>query len=192
MAIKRIWDVTAASVLLALTGSLMVMIALAIKLDSKGTAIFKQERVGRYGAPFTLYKFRTMHADSDPLGPSPVSVEDQRITRTGRFLRKFQLDELPQLYNILKGDMSFVGPRPQLEVELEELKGEHDGLLEKRLTVPPGLTSTWAIAEELVNTKPSVDMLDLDSRYVDEFGLRTDAKILAQTMIYLLAKVRSR
>ena len=96
------------------------IIVISIRLESEGAAIFRQERAGRSGKPFVFYKFRTMRQDVEPYGPSPKSGEDIRLTKIGRFLREYSLDELPQLYNILKGDMSLVGPRPLYVSQIEE------------------------------------------------------------------------
>ena len=121
---KRMFDVAFSFILIIFFNPLFLIIAIAIRLDTKGNIIFKQKRVGLNGKIFDIYKFRTMFSDTDPLAISPENLKDERITRAGTFLRKYALDELPQLINILKGDMSFVGPRPQLSVELEEIVPE--------------------------------------------------------------------
>lgn len=186
--LKRIIELPVAAILFVALGPLMLFIILLIRMESRGPAIFKQRRVGRKGREFTLYKFRSMYIDSDPLAISPRSLGDSRITRVGRFIRRFCLDELPQLVNILKGDMSFVGPRPQLHKELEEFRDTHKHLLEKRLRVRPGLTCLWAIAKDVVKVKPTADMLESDCRYVDNAGFLQDFKIMFQTFTYLVAR----
>ena len=109
---KRLFDIILSLPAAVILLPVFVFIALAIKLTSKRPAIFKQERAGKTGRPFTFYKFRTMKADIDPFGPSPKADNDPRLTRVGKFLREYSLDELPQLFNVLKGDMSIVGLRP--------------------------------------------------------------------------------
>ena len=109
---KQILDLLISSLIILLLLPVFAVIAAVIKISSKGPVFFKQERAGKNGKPFTFYKFRTMKIDVDPFGPSPKSGKDTRLTKIGRFLREYSLDELPQLFNILKGDMSLVGPRP--------------------------------------------------------------------------------
>jgi lipopolysaccharide/colanic/teichoic acid biosynthesis glycosyltransferase len=105
-------DIFISLLAVAILSPALAVIAIAIRLESCGPAIFKQEKAGKNGRPFAFYKFRTMRADVDPFGPSPKSAEDPRLTKAGKFLREYSLDELPQFFNILKGDMSIVGPRP--------------------------------------------------------------------------------
>jgi lipopolysaccharide/colanic/teichoic acid biosynthesis glycosyltransferase len=183
---KRIIESFASLLLLVLLSPLLLIVALAIKLDSRGRVIFKQDRVGYAGKTFTLYKFRTMYSSADPLGVSPVDYRDRRVTRTGAVLRKFAVDEWPQFYNILKGDMSFVGPRPQLAGELAGLRELYPALCRKRLTVRPGLTCTWAISSNKVKNKPTLEMLQEDCRYVERASFREDARIFFKTFLYLL------
>ena len=133
---KRAFDLVVASVLLIGLSPLMAAIALAVRLGSRGPAIFAQERAGQGGRPFTLYKFRTMRLNADPFGPSPRSGDDPRVTPFGRWLREHSLDELPQLLNIVKGDMSLVGPRPLYVSQIAEWNERQ----RKRLLVKPGLT----------------------------------------------------
>ncbi|MEJ2649484.1 MAG: sugar transferase, partial [Sedimentisphaerales bacterium] len=109
---KRGFDFLISLLAMVILSPFLAMIAIAIRFESEGEAIFRQERAGKSGNRFVLYKFRTMKRDADPYGSSPKSAEDARLTRIGRFLREYSLDELPQLYNVLKGDMSLVGPRP--------------------------------------------------------------------------------
>lgn len=142
-ALKRLMDITLSLLALALSSPLSLLIALLIKLDSRGPALFRQTRVGEDGKPFTCYKFRTMYIDASdirsPDGSTFNAEGDPRLTRVGRFLRKTTLDEPPQLINVLKGDMSLVGPRPDLPDQLA-LYSERD---KKRLQVKPGMTG-WA------------------------------------------------
>ena len=110
--LKRTFDILVSFLLIVLLSPVLIAIAIAIKLSDKGPAVFRQERAGKNGKPFTLYKFRTMKCNVDPFGQSPKSGDDPRLIKIGKFLRECSLDELPQLFNVLKGDMSIVGPRP--------------------------------------------------------------------------------
>jgi lipopolysaccharide/colanic/teichoic acid biosynthesis glycosyltransferase len=148
----------------------------AIRLTSKGPAIFRQQRAGRDGKPFIFYKFRTMKLDVDPFGPSPKSGGDPRLTKVGRFLREYSLDELPQLYNILKGDMSVVGPRPLYLSQVPEWSERQ----KKRLLVKPGLTGLAQVSGRGELTRE--EKLELDVKYVETAGLLTDIKIMPATI----------
>jgi lipopolysaccharide/colanic/teichoic acid biosynthesis glycosyltransferase len=147
-----------------------------IKLTGGGPAFFKQERAGRDGKPFIFYKFRTMKLGVDPFGPSPNSGQDPRLTKVGRFLREYSLDELPQLYNILKGDMSVVGPRPLYFSQMPEWSERQ----KKRLLVRPGLTGLAQVSGrgELTREKK----LELDARYVETASLALDMRIVLATI----------
>ena len=160
----------------------LAIIAIAIRLESKGAAIFRQERAGRSGKPFVFYKFRTMRQDADPYGPSPKSDDDARLTKIGRFLREYSLDELPQLYNILKGDMSLIGPRPLYVSQIEEWNDRQ----KKRLLVKPGLTGLAQVKGrgELMQE----EKLELDVQYVEKAGFIIDCKILLATFLIVFRK----
>jgi len=154
----------------------MVLIGLWIRLDSAGPAIFVQMRVGRHGELFRFYKFRTMRADVDPYGHSPNSHSDDRLTRSGKWLRKSSLDELPQLFNVLRGEMTLVGPRPLLPWQYEQWT-EHQ---RRRCDVKPGLTG-WA----QVNGRGSLtheDKIELDVWYVEHRSAALDLKIIGRTL----------
>jgi len=133
---KRGSDIIVSFLALIILAPFLIVIGIIIKLSSRGEAIFKQQRAGRGGKPFVFYKFRTMKKDVDPFGPSPKSGNDTRLTKIGRFLREYSLDELPQFYNILRGDMSLIGPRPLYLSQIEEWNERQKG----RLLVRPGLT----------------------------------------------------
>ncbi len=133
---KRVFDIVVALLLVVALGPLMGLIAVAIRLGSPGRAIFRQRRAGRGGKPFVMLKFRTMRTDVDPYGHSPHSAEDQRLTKLGRRLRETSLDELPQLFNVLAGQMSIVGPRPLYERQA----ARWDERQRRRLEVRPGIT----------------------------------------------------
>ena len=147
-----------------------------IRLTSGGPAFFKQQRAGRCGKPFIFYKFRTMKLDVDPFGPSPKSGGDPRLTKVGRFLREYSLDELPQLFNILKGDMSVVGPRPLYLSQIPEWSERQ----KKRLLVRPGLTGLAQVSGRGELTRE--EKLELDVKYVETAGLLTDIKIMLVTI----------
>ena len=141
-AIKRIFDVFFSFIGLLMTAAFFPFIALAIKIDSQGPLFYAQKRVGKNGKSFIIYKFRTMKAKAEKNGPQWARPDDPRITRTGRVLRRLYLDEFPQFYNILKGDISFVGPRPERPEFVEQLRKEIS-YYEIRHLVKPGLTG-WA------------------------------------------------
>jgi len=134
--LKRAFDITISLIAIVLLGPLLILIAILVRLDSPGAGVFRQRRAGWHGKPFVMLKFRTMRANVDPYGVSPHSGEDPRLTTLGRFLRESSLDELPQLWNVLTGSMSIVGPRPLYERQAE-LWTEHQ---HRRLDVKPGLT----------------------------------------------------
>jgi lipopolysaccharide/colanic/teichoic acid biosynthesis glycosyltransferase len=153
-----------------------VLMVVAIRLTSKGPAIFRQQRAGRCGKPFIFYKFRTMKLDVDPFGPSPKSGGDPRLTKVGRLLREYSLDELPQLYNISKGDMSVVGPRPLYLSQMPEWSERQ----KKRLLVRPGLTGLAQVSGRGELTRE--EKLELDVKYVETAGLLTDIRIILATI----------
>lgn len=173
---KRVFDFTAALLALTLFGPLLIVIAVIIRLTSKGPAIFKQERAGLRARPFVFFKFRTMRTDADPFGPSPKSDNDPRLTGIGRFLREYSLDELPQLVNILTGQMSLVGPRPLYVSQIPEWNDRQ----KKRLDVKPGLTGLAQISGRGELTRE--EKLDLDVRYVESASFRLDCKIMLATV----------
>ncbi len=173
--VKRAFDILVAGVLLVLLSPLLLAIALAIRLGSAGPALFAQERAGQGGTPFTLYKFRTMRLDCDPFGPSPKSGEDPRLLSVGRWLREHSLDELPQLINVLKGDMSLVGPRPLYVAQI----AEWDERQRRRLNVRPGLTGLAQVSGRGALTRE--EKLELDVQYVERARLWLDLRILWAT-----------
>jgi len=177
--IKRVTDVVLSGLLLLLLGPALLLIAVLIRLESKGPAIFKQQRAGKDGKPFVLYKFRTMRPDVDPYGPSPHDADDPRVTRIGRFLREYSLDELPQLLNVLKGQMSLVGPRPLYMRQAAKWNARQ----RKRLEVKPGLTG---LAQVFGRGSLTIEeKLELDVQYVEQACLRLDLWILWKTFLGL-------
>jgi len=181
LACKRAFDATFAAVMLVLLSPVMLAIALAVKLDSPGPILFSQERVGLDGRRFRLFKFRTMQADTDPYAPSPKSSADPRITRVGRFLRRKGLDELPQLFNILKGEMSVVGPRPEMPFIVETYTPSH----RTRLRVKPGLTGVWQISSH--RSADIHDVMDYDVYYVENQSFVLDMLVIFETVFYFLS-----
>lgn len=194
--IKRVFDLLFSAVALILVFPLLILIGIAIKLDSKGPIFYCGKRVGRKGREFRMFKFRTMVVRADMLGPSSTSETDPRITRVGRFLRKFKLDEFPQLLNVLLGQMSFVGPRPQVKWAIDQYSPEERRVLE----LTPGITD-WASLQFsnegylLRNSKdPDRDYMEqihpkkmkLCLKYYQERSFRVDAQILWMTVLKLL------
>lgn len=167
---------------LVVTGPMFLTLVVAIRLGSKGPAIFTQERAGKGGKPFTMYKLRTMRTDVDPFGASPKSGDDPRITALGLFLREYSLDELPQLFNMLKGDMTFVGPRP-LYMSQAATWNERQ---RRRLEVRPGLTGLAQVSGRGGLTIE--EKLELDVQYVQTIGLMIDIKIVLATFGAIVGK----
>jgi lipopolysaccharide/colanic/teichoic acid biosynthesis glycosyltransferase len=159
----------------------IAIVALAVRLDSGGPVIYRQRRAGRGGEPFELFKFRTMRPGSDPVGVgTPVLPGDPRLTRVGRVLRRLSLDELPNLVNVLRGEMAIVGPRPTLEAQVELYTPRQ----RRRLEVKPGLTG-WA----QVNGRAGIpwdERIELDVWYVEHRSLALDLRILARTVRLLI------
>jgi lipopolysaccharide/colanic/teichoic acid biosynthesis glycosyltransferase len=193
MALKRSFDLLAVLVGLFAVAPLVLVIALAIKLDSRGPVFFRQSRVGRHGRRFQMLKFRTMVPQADALkdalrhrneaqGGLFKIADDPRVTRVGRFLRRSALDELPQLLNILKGEMSLVGPRPLVIDEDERIAGRH----RRRLELLPGMTGPWQILGPA--RVPLGEMVAIDYLYVANWSLWKDIEILMRTVPHVLGR----
>jgi len=190
--IKRALDVSVAVVVLAALSPLLVIFALAIKLDSRGTVLFRQLRVGRDGQPFEMLKFRTMvsgaHERRDELqhlnqADGLFKIDnDPRITRVGALLRRTSLDELPQLWNVIRGDMSLVGPRPLVVEEDERIRGWE----RRRLQLTPGMTGHWQVLGSA--RIPLHEMVKIDYLYVTNWSLWNDVKILVRTILYVAGR----
>jgi lipopolysaccharide/colanic/teichoic acid biosynthesis glycosyltransferase len=198
--VARCLDLAGATIALVAAFPVMVAAALAIRLTSRGPVIFRQDRIGMRGRSFEVLKFRTMCHGADPEAhrryvraavagrgtagrPSLCKlVDDDRITRVGRLLRKLSIDELPQLFNVLKGDMRLVGPRPALAFEVEM----YESWQRRRLHVKPGMTGLWQVSGR--STLPYKEMLRLDVRYVDTWSLGRDLIILLRTPPALLRR----
>ena len=179
LAFKRTFDISGALVGLAVLALPMSVIALIIALDSPGDPIFRQERLGKDGKPFTMYKFRSMRQDAERDGPRWADADDVRCTRFGAFLRRTRLDELPQFWNILRGDMSLVGPRPEMLENITRYKRDLPEF-QFRERMKAGLTG-YAQIEGRYNTSPE-DKLALDLFYIEGFSLWTDMKLLLRTV----------
>jgi exopolysaccharide biosynthesis polyprenyl glycosylphosphotransferase len=199
---KRVSDIAIAALTLALLSPFWLLIALLIKFDSKGPVFYAQERVGMDGRIFVVYKFRTMRTNTDSeihreyqrkfiAGDAEANVgdakrpayklrNDPRITRVGRILRRLSLDEVPQLFNVLSGDMSIVGPRPPIPYEVEAYELRH----RKRLDMKPGLTGLWQVSGR--NRLPFEEMVKLDLFYIENWSLLFDLKIILRTVLVML------
>ncbi len=193
---KRLFDFLSSSVVLICISPFALIIVLLIVLDSRGGVFFKQIRVGQGGKEFYLYKFRTMRINSEKGGQITVGSRDPRVTKVGWYLRKFKLDELPQLINILKGEMSVVGPRPEVPKYVALYSTDQKRVLE----VKPGLTDYASIeyldestllgksddpeATYIQEIMPS--KLKLNLRYIDEMGMFTDVKLIVRTLLKIV------
>lgn len=188
--IKRIIDIVASFTGLIVLSPLMLVVSILIKLESKGEVIFKQKRVGLNGKEFYMYKFRSMVINAEELkeqlesqnemsGPMFKIKDDPRITKVGKFIRKTSIDELPQLINVIKGDMSLVGPRPSLPKEVKKF----EQWMMERLEVKPGLTCIWQISGR--NNIDFEDWMKLDIKYVRERSLVLDFKLIFKTIFVL-------
>jgi exopolysaccharide biosynthesis polyprenyl glycosylphosphotransferase len=200
---KRVLDVALAGLLLVISAPLLLVIALLIKRSSPGPVFFVQERLGRDGRPFKFYKFRTMRHDSDDAIHRQFAAmfinglnedcarqncnqqifkmkDDPRVTGIGRLLRRTSLDELPQIFNILKGEMSLVGPRPPIAYEIEHYQSWHM----ERLKVTPGLTGLWQVSGR--SSVPFEEMVRLDIHYINNWSLWMDLRILMRTLPVVL------
>jgi lipopolysaccharide/colanic/teichoic acid biosynthesis glycosyltransferase len=180
--VNRIADVVGAALGLVVTSPLLAVAALAVKLEDGGPVLFRQTRVGRDGVDFELLKLRTMVVDAERQGTGyAVDRGDSRITRVGRILRKTSVDELPQFWNVVRGDMSLIGPRPTLRYQVEKYTERQ----RRRLDVRPGLTG-WAQIHGRA-TLPWADRIELDLWYVQHRSLRVDLEILCRTPLALFA-----
>ena len=186
---KRLFDIVVSLLSLVVLFVPMAIIGAWVWLDSKGPALFKQERLGKNGVPFTMYKFRTMYIDAEENGPQWAKSDDERCTRLGRMLRKTRLDELPQLYNILVGDMSFVGPRPERQYFYEIFETYIPGF-RLRMMVRPGLTGHAQVngGYDLLPEEKIV----YDMEYIRKRSWRMDVQCLLKTVMVVLTRDGSR
>lgn len=197
MIAKRIFDLIFASVGIVVLLPLLLAIAIWIKLDSPGSVFFRQTRIGQFGREFSIYKFRTMVVNAEALGKQITIADDRRITRSGKFLRKYKLDEIPQLFNVIKGEMSLVGPRPEVPKYVAMYTLEQRRVLE----VPPGITDIASIhfrneSELLLNALDSEKIyineimpkkLELNQQYITQASLGFDLLIIFQTLWQVIA-----
>ena len=193
--LKRTIDIIASSILLLLLLPVFLIAAIAVKLDSSGPVFFRWEVVGKNGEPFTGYKFRTMYTDRDIKkddleeynrmdGPTFKMEDDPRVTDIGEKLRKYSIDELPQLWSVLKGEMSLIGPRPPLQEEYKEFNSWH----KKKLEAKPGMACLREVKqlEEGEMITDFDEWVKLDIEYIDNWSLWLDFKIIAKTAIYII------
>ena len=184
---KRTLDLVICVMALPFIAPVMLITAIAIKLDSPGTVLFKQERVGKWGKPFTCYKFRSMYMDAEARKTQLMHLneadeivfkiaKDPRITRVGRIIRKLSIDEFPQLFNVLKGNMSWVGPRPPIPYEVANYKYDHH----QRLLTTPGITGLQQVSGR--STVSFNRWIELDLQYIQEQSLMKDLEILLRTI----------
>lgn len=178
---KVTFDTIFSLLALLLSSPILIVVSLLIKFDSKGPIVFKQSRIGLNGKEFKIYKFRTMYSNVPKEGKSPTSSEDARITNIGKFLRKTSLDELPQIINILKGEMSFIGPRPEQKSIVEKHYTDYE---RQRFLVKPGITGLWQISMD--RTKAIHENLQYDFEYIENISLITDLKIIFKTVKVML------
>jgi len=194
--VKRLMDIILVLLSLIVALPIMAIVALIIKINSPGPALYVSERIGKGGKPFKIYKFRTMVINADKIGGPSTAADDPRLTKIGLFLKRFQLDELPQLFNVLKGDMSLVGPRPEVKIYVNMMTEEEKNVI---LSVRPGITdlaSLWNFHESEI-LKGSADpekaymekirpkKLELQMKYVKKQSLFLDLKIIFQTIMKL-------
>jgi bacterial sugar transferase len=186
---KRIFDVLLALVSLVLFAPVMLIIYLLIKKeDPDGDAIYAQERVGLNGKPFKLYKFRSMHMDAEALNTPQLYAgeDDPRLTEVGKFIRAHHLDEFPQLWNVLKGDMSFVGPRPERQYYIDQIM-QHNPDYVKLYVLRPGLFSYATLYNGYTDTmEKMLKRLDYDLQYLEDYSFWTDIKIIYLTSISII------
>jgi lipopolysaccharide/colanic/teichoic acid biosynthesis glycosyltransferase len=177
---KRVFDFLLSILLIELALPVGLIIAVLVLLDSRGPILFSQERVGRGGRPFRLYKFRSMYVEAPEYALHPQEAEDPRITRIGRFLRRTSLDELPQLINVLRGEMSLVGPRPEMPFIVEKYNAHH----RQRLEVTPGITGIWQLSADrafLIHENIFYDLY-----YIRHRNFFMDVAILLHTVAFAM------
>jgi len=195
---KRLFDLILSIPSVIILSPVFLISAVLIKIETSGPISFNQERIGYDGRPFNLYKFRTMVKDASSIGPSVTPADDPRITRVGRLLRKFKVDEMLQIFNIVNGDMSVIGPRPELKKFVDEFKDDY----RKILKIKPGMTDYALIAfrneEEILSKFDNVEegyikevmpaKIKLYKKYLNEMSLGTDIKIFFKTILEILGR----
>lgn len=174
--VKRTFDVTASAIGLVVLLPLILGVSATVKLTSPGPVVFAQSRLGRHGRPFRMYKFRSMVVDADRRGARVTAGGDPRVTAVGRVLRRTKIDELPQLWNVLRGEMSIVGPRPLPQRDYDQLEDWH----RKRYLVLPGMTGLWQVSGR--SDLDFDDLVRLDFVYIERWSLSLDLSIILQTI----------
>lgn len=196
--LKKIFDVSLAFIILAMLLPIFVLVSILIKIDSKGPIIFRQVRVTQYGKKFNIYKFRTMVNNAEKIGTQITTQNDSRVTKVGKVLRKLRLDEIPQLFNIIKGDMSFVGTRPEVVKYVEKYTDE----MMVTLLLPAGITSEASIqykdeerllakvddADEIYINRVLPDKMNYNLKSIEEFSFFCDIKIMFKTVLVVFRK----
>ena len=179
--LKRTLDLTCAITGLVLSSPLFLVIYVMLKLQGQGSVIFKQERIGKGGNPFFIYKFRTMRVDAEAQGPQLAVKDDKRLTPVGKFLREHHLDELPQLWNVLQGDMAMVGPRPERQYFIDQIMKEDPRYI-YILKVKPGVTSEATLYNGYTSTmEKMLERLNMDLKYIEEGTVSKDISIMLKT-----------
>ena len=183
---KRMLDLCILALVSPIIIPLAIVTAIAIKLDSRGPVLFTQKRVGQWGQPFTMYKFRSMKVDSEVNGSKFAKENDNRITRLGRFIRKFRIDEIPQFWNVLKGDMSVIGPRPE-QATFVELFNEEIHQYDLRHSIMPGITGLAQVHQGYAASKRGTEFkLNYDLFYIRNYSLKLDFIIVTKTLKTIL------
>lgn len=182
--LKRLIDFFTAAICLVVFSPLILICYIAVRYEDGGPAIFKQERIGRFGRPFYIYKFRSMRVDAEKDGPALYQHENEtRMTKVGKFLRDHHLDELPQLWNVFKGDMAFIGPRPERKYYIDQII-QHDPRYSFLYQVRPGVTSYATLYNGYTDTmEKMLRRLELDLYYLEHRSLWFDAKLLVKTFL---------
>ena len=185
--IKRSFDIVCSFFGLVVLSPVFLVVYIRLRIQNDGSVIFSQERIGYKGKPFNIYKFRTMRVDSESSGkPQLASKGDERLTKVGKFLREHHLDELPQLWNVFVGDMSFVGPRPERQYYIDKIKEKNPNYDYIYLT-RPGLTSLATIYNGYTDTlEKMLTRLDMDLEYLQKRSLLYDLRIIVTTVLYIL------
>ena len=185
--VKRIFDFVCSFLALIILSPVFLVVAIALLWQGDGSVFFKQERIGYKGKPFNILKFRTMRADSESNGkPQLAKVNDDRLTKVGKFLREHHLDELPQLVNVLLGDMSFVGPRPERRYFIDLIRKENPNY-DYIYLMRPGLTSMATLHNGYTDTmEKMLKRLDMDLEYLQKRSLWLDAKLIFTTFLYIV------
>ena len=185
--VKRIGDCIIAGILLIIFSPLFLICYIAVKREDGGPAIFKQERIGRFGRPFYIYKFRSMRLDAEKMGPALYrGGKDKRLTKVGKFLREHHLDELPQLWNVFRGDMAFVGPRPERRYFIDLIRKENPDY-DYIYLMRPGLTSMATLYNGYTDSMQKMLIrLQMDLEYLQQRSLFLDVKIVLTTIVFIL------